>query len=675
MSRLAHALVPLLLLSPQIALAAPRISFTDIVTGPNTGGENGHGAYLTLRGSGFGDSQGSSQVAINGVPVAAYKRWSDTRITVQPGAGVTSGPIRVTVNGETSPSDANVRFTVVPGDIYFVALDGDDATGEIGNVARPFRHIQDVLDRADFGPGDQLVARGGDWTDVYSQYNSLFSIHHKSGTPTAPLVVMGYPTETVNLLRTAAAYRGIHTWETDGHFVIANFHINLNGSGSSCISPGVGTVDVRIVNNEGQGMMENSGGSACIDGSGKQFRIFGNHIHDNGGSKLYHAIYMDARDTSGPDDIEIAYNDIHHQTGGRGVQIYGDTGTHINNVRVHHNLIHDIALDGIVFSQDSGTGCQAYNNVIYRTAVAELRGPFADIGTNGGCIRFVSNYLVADVYNNTLAECAVDNDLESGAFRFQGAVSVTLRNNIVTGKYFVNMGSMPQTLASSNNLWFGAGGPPSWDTGAISVDPLFADAAHRNYHLTSTSPAIGAGVSTVNGIVSDDFDGNPRAPAYDVGAYQFVRGCTQPADCHAPPACHTALGATCNGGTCVYPIDNASCSNDAGATTDASAFDAGPRDAGALDAGRTDGGPSSREGCCDGGSSNSSGGSSATSARPGSQASGDAGCACSTRVTRTSSQTGALATIALGLSALTRRRLSRAHARENERVRPGTASR
>src|SRR5581483_2746103 len=152
-------------------------------------------------------------------------------------------------------------------------------------------------------------------------------------------------------------------------FVIANFHLQLNQSpGSIGIAPG--TVDVRVVNNEVQGMYEDSGGAAAIDGSG----------------------------LSGPDDIEIAYNHIHHQTGGRGVQIYGDTGTLIKNVRVHHNLIHDIALDGILFARDTAEGFQAYNNVVYRTAVAELRGPSSDWGAGGGCIRFASPALAAEVY-------------------------------------------------------------------------------------------------------------------------------------------------------------------------------------------------------------------------------------------------------------------------------------
>src|SRR5581483_2633142 len=456
-----------------LAHGAPAILYTDIVTGPNTGGEDGNGAYLTLFGTGFGATQGESKVTINGIPVAAYKQWTDTKITVQPGPQVTSGLIKVSVGSE-SYSDPNVTFTVVPGDIYFVALNGSDFSGRAGRIDRPFRSIQKTLDRRSFGPGDHLVIRGGEWTDSFEMYKSFFSIHHKSGTAAAPLVVMGYPTETVTFRRTDNnnVVRSIHTYASEGHFVIANLHVDLAGGGGGCIGAGVGTRDVRIVNNEGYGMFEDSGGSACITGSGKQYRIFGNHVHHNGGSKLYHGLYFDGRDTSGPDDIEIAYNHIHHQTGGRGIQIYGDTGTPIKNVRVHHNLIHDIALDGILFARDTAEGFQAYNNVVYRTAVAELRGPSSDWGAGGGCIRFASPALAAEVYNKTCVECTVDNDPDSGAIRFQQASKIALRNNIVvSGKYFI--GSVPSALTTSHNLWHGGGVRPVWDTHSVAADPKF----------------------------------------------------------------------------------------------------------------------------------------------------------------------------------------------------------
>jgi hypothetical protein len=430
-----RALTFMLLLLPLTGMAAPRIFYTDIVTGPNTGGEGGNGAYLTVFGSGFGATQGASQITINNVPVAAYKQWSDTKITVQPGARVTSGAIEATVSGQSSNTDNS--FTVVlGGKIFFVALTGNDATGVVGDITKPFRTIQAVLDRNDFIAGDQLIVRGGTWMDVGAD-DSFFSIKYKGGTQSAHMAVIGYPGEIATFSRIRPQWDfappppklpgpisgtghmgGFGTYNSPGYFTIANLHLDAGGdtpcyttfpnvvpidasipNNRACglgIALGVGTQYVRIVNNEVYGFFEDSGGSAAIAGSGKYFRIFGNNLHNNGGNKLYHGIYIDGRDITGPDDIEIAYNHVSDQTGGRGIQIYGDTGTLINNVRIHHNLIHDIHLDGIIISRDTGTGFQIYNNVVYHTGDPAMQGQTSDPASTGGCIRFAGPQTVAD---------------------------------------------------------------------------------------------------------------------------------------------------------------------------------------------------------------------------------------------------------------------------------------
>jgi hypothetical protein len=241
-------------------------------------------------------------------------------------------------------------------------------------------------------------------------------------------------------------------------------------------------------------------------------------VHDNGGSKLYHALYFDSRATT--DDLEIAYNHIHHQSGGRGIQIYGDTGTPITNVRIHHNLIHDIALDGILFARDTAAGMKAYNNVVYRTANNALRGRTNDEGDSGRCIRFANTATEAEVYNNTFADCTVDGSPDSAAIEFEAARSVILRNNIFfSAKYYV--GTPPATRTISHNLWFGAGAAPSLDSNPVAGDPRFVDTTVKNYRIQSLSPAIDRGFS-LSGIVTDDHDGNvrPQGSGYDIGAFE-----------------------------------------------------------------------------------------------------------------------------------------------------------
>src|SRR5689334_17437612 len=94
----------------KLALAAtPVVFYTDLESGPNAGGENNRGAFVTLYGNHFGSSRGNSTITVGGGPVAAYPIWSDTKITFQLGPLAATGKIVATVNGQTS---TGVPFTV-----------------------------------------------------------------------------------------------------------------------------------------------------------------------------------------------------------------------------------------------------------------------------------------------------------------------------------------------------------------------------------------------------------------------------------------------------------------------------------------------------------------------------------------------------------------------------------
>jgi hypothetical protein len=65
------------------------------------------GTVISIQGSGFGSTQGTSTVTFNGVP-ATPTAWSPTTIDVPVPTGATSGPLVVKVKGES----ASVPFTV-----------------------------------------------------------------------------------------------------------------------------------------------------------------------------------------------------------------------------------------------------------------------------------------------------------------------------------------------------------------------------------------------------------------------------------------------------------------------------------------------------------------------------------------------------------------------------------
>src|SRR5262249_49474274 len=66
---------------------------------------------VTISGSGFGATQGSSTVAFNNVN-ATVSSWSDTQITASVPSTATTGPVKVTVSGVAS--NTNIYFNVPP---------------------------------------------------------------------------------------------------------------------------------------------------------------------------------------------------------------------------------------------------------------------------------------------------------------------------------------------------------------------------------------------------------------------------------------------------------------------------------------------------------------------------------------------------------------------------------
>jgi hypothetical protein len=63
------------------------------------------GTSVTVSGSNFGTTQGTSTVTLNGVSAGTATSWSDTQIVVIVPGGATTGPVVITVNGVASNSD------------------------------------------------------------------------------------------------------------------------------------------------------------------------------------------------------------------------------------------------------------------------------------------------------------------------------------------------------------------------------------------------------------------------------------------------------------------------------------------------------------------------------------------------------------------------------------------
>lgn len=561
---------------PIAAFAAPAVLYTDIVSGPNTGGENNNGAYLSIFGKGFGVDLSKVKVYVNNGEVVRYMYLGSSlgrpdvqQLSVQLGPNTSTGPIKVVVNGAVS--NTGLTFTVRPAKIYFVSLTGSDSSGVVNDISHPFRTPNYVAKSSgSFSPGDFIVVRGGTYVLDDGTNNLLYETWLRfppNGSATSPSTFMGYPGETV----TAKLNSGVEVFEADGnggsHWVVANISIWLNHCRSNGpLNVGITTTsevclgkhannkatDVRWVNlgidghNTG-GMCAGGGDSPVVVQYSDHVKVLGLSVHNTSPAvphQASHVIYL----ATSQNNTEVGWSALYDIPHSRAViQVHQDEFSgncwgkkFLTDIQIHDNLIHDVSGQAILL--DGGTGdIQVYNNLIYNNLYTTYNDAIALRGSGG--------LLNATLYNNTVY---ADPDPSGIGWPLGFGISgwfpqhVTLYNNIFyvrkpTDRYYGTDGSdssMQSWIAAGNvtsdyNLWYGSNDAKPSFTGAheLNVDPLFIDTTVGNLRLVSpTSPAIDKGTSQTNTIVTTDFDGNPRPQgnATDLGAFE-ASGITLPA--------------------------------------------------------------------------------------------------------------------------------------------------
>jgi hypothetical protein len=499
----------------------PRLFFTDLESGPNSGGQDGLGAFVTIWGEGFGPDRGNSTVTVGGQEVAKYVTWGQDNaharkldmITVQLGANVGTGNIIVTVNGKASNS---LPFTVREGNIYFVAQGvGNAADTNPGTFELPFKtpyKAKEVVKA-----GDIVYIRGGNFSEMDPTapgWDTILMLDPETsaaGTPDRPIAYVGYPGESP-VLGNPAARRGILTLTSDvsqSHCVIAN--LTLTRSMNPISLSGVGH---RVIGNFLHDSALDDSGGLSINADSSQIKVLGNLMRDNGtpGEKLRgHAFYIGGYGANR--DIEFGWNEVQNQKGGRSVQLYGHLpNDRIEDVRIHDNLLSGSELNNIVLGgSDGGTEVlgtiYVYNNIIEGSGEPGLR-----VNDPQGTV-FIRNNTF---YGNGTAQIHLER---------AGRGKVTAQNNILyarSDQVYYNLeegGAEPSSLVASNNLCFGAGACPDWDTSSISADPALVDIAAKDFRLAANSPAIDAGVDTD---VASDYAGYPRPQGrgFDIGVHE-----------------------------------------------------------------------------------------------------------------------------------------------------------
>ena len=525
----------------------PRILFSDLDSGPKTGGENNLGVYVTIYGSNFGSVRGNSIVIIGGGAAANYPVWTDSKVTFQVGGAAASGEIRIQTGGGVSNG---VPFTVRTGGIFFVSTSGSDAN--TGATGAPWRTVQWAVDHV--AAGDTIYLTNGVVETRLGTSDGSVSISRNFGAAGAPKALIGYPGAVATIGSTGSApctttgcFEGIKTIYASDYWTVAG--LRLVGNDYGIVVRGA---NWRVIGNELTCPWGN-GASACLDGTqATNVKVWGNNIHDAGyyrgpkdqSSDLYHGIYF----STDSNLLDIGWNRVENVKGCRGIQIHSsridnNSGFNQYGISIHDNVIRNTQCDGIVLATiDPSRGAiTIFNNLIVNAG----QGPITfEGGGNFACI-YAAGYTnagpqgagVVDIYNNTMVNCgnsSVPGGSSAVAYaRRTTTIDVRLRNNILyqtNGAPYIIAYDGAQGIIGSNNLFYGNGAAPSTFpnlSGSLTGDPRFANPA-GDFHLVSGSPARGTGLDTG---LATDIEGKARSAPHDLGAYA---GIGQPGV--APPA-------------------------------------------------------------------------------------------------------------------------------------------
>ncbi len=496
---------------------APILLYTDVLSGPGSGGELDLGMYLTVFGKNFGSGTPGSniKVFIGDVEVARYLggigtsrgRGDIQQLAVQIGAlgnpspGVAL-PVKVVVDGLTSNS--NIDFTIQPGRMFYLDnVDGNDASGVAGDIGKPFRHVQTgcggndgVLSANNIRAGDVIVLRdrGQPWSDLgcdrrFARMRYITGSAPTGQANTGPITILGYPGETVNLQPPAVAY----TSDGNGHYIVANADRVYGGihgmNGQDAYSDWITIANLRIAGGDW------TVGDAPINlqTDANHWRIINNELHDwiAADASIYYkdsvvaANLLEAKSgaisgngknvrilgnhiynftgtqhnhciyiDSFADDVEIAYNHVHDCRGGNIIQTYDSTGMSDGSSIITSIAIHHNALhDGHRYGLNFGNGTRSARAWNNLIYNTDFAGVRFDVSDAQGDFRIVHN----TVYNSNRVSGGASAIIEDSWCLWCSA-GVEIRHNI-----FVPGGTAAYYVALNHD------GAPTWPPASLQI--------------------------------------------------------------------------------------------------------------------------------------------------------------------------------------------------------------
>jgi len=511
------AVISVVLLSAVVSAFAvpaplPVVFFSDISSGPNSGGKDNNGVFVTVVGKNFGSSSGTGFVTVGGGRAADYPVWADSRISFQLGPLAKTGNVTVTTSAGTSNG---VHFLVRGGRILFVNASSPGDPGS-GTFADPWRSPRSYFTAQQ--PGDTCYFRAGLYNGQYGNTSRPYNVSfYNSGVPGGSagneIAWVGYPGETA-LFRADdnTVYNG--AFELNGnnqYFVIAGLSIYGRGDGREQVR--LYSDNDKLVNCQIEGIKTLSYGMIGVTAS--NIKIWGNEMSGAAsGNKLDHVVYF--QDSGGDiSNIDVGWNYIHDNNIAVGpIFSWNRPGKQSNNINIHDNRIDCRNSSDIVrlagIWNGAGGAITFVNNIII--------GAGGSLNNDDSYNAIYAGFGNITVYNNTFylshgagSNCVIN--VFGGAF-------AEVKNNIFYNRKDISY--VKGNVQVDSNLYFGGSGNfPAGDAHPVVADPQFINPQALDLHIAAASPANGKGTDT-SPVASRDFDGVARVPgSIAIGAYQY----------------------------------------------------------------------------------------------------------------------------------------------------------
>lgn len=535
------------------ASEAPVIAFSDLIMAPSSGWsdlEPSKGAAVTIWGRNFGSVRGSSYITVNGTSLTAdsdypvEEPWGQSNKPVPFLQSISfflnssiadgAGEISVTVDGKTSNS---VPFRVDTGNIYFI--DVNAAGSGSGTLGDPWQNLTNFVDSMQ--PGDIGYFRGGLYDTKADGGKSNIWVRNSRtpGTALKPIGFVAYPGEVpmFDSFTNGNSSNFNKSIKIDVPYVTLS-KLATNGWGNAIQIQSYS----RVIGCDLEGAKMFTGGTGIIVSGGNGSKMLGNAVHGaRSENRLDHSVYFSG--CSSIEGSELGYSYSYDNSFDRGPHFVVNhqenrcsSDVYLKSHSIHHNLIDctNFKSRGIgIYDQswDDGEANEPEPTYVYNNVLNACG--------NGGYGAMYHQNGHAVFQNNTLINSqGVGLDIYGG----QRLSTIAVNNIFIQSDSSEEYISNPCEIEDSNIYY---GGQNSSISGS-AINIILADpevTLNMNpflFELSSTSPAIGNGSSSVSGVVKDDFFSVVRNPStgFDIGALQG-QTTNQPMQ---PPAAPTRLG-------------------------------------------------------------------------------------------------------------------------------------